>query len=360
MPASLDNSGLVHTALQSKGDIAKLSDAMRKLHGRRTQQACILVRRSGRMREARFLDKAMLEKAVMAIHPSIGILATGDMGHALGARLRTDNATVVTCLAGRSERSRLLAGKAGFEIAADDDALLSCIDIFLSVVPPGAALEMAERISTVAQRTGRRPLYVDCNAKSPQTARRVADVVEAARMSCVDAAIVGPPPKPDQGPGPRLYACGPDISRFEALREYGLDVRPLGTEIGRASALKMSYAALTKGLAALGCELLLAAELAGVREALAEEMRDTQPMILNWLATQLPTMPHKAYRWVAEMEEAGRYFAGHQLPAATMEGPAALYTWITGTTLGQETPENRQRGQTLDAVIRELAAVRRL
>lgn len=289
----------------------------------------------------------------------IGILATGDMGHALGARLRAHGATPVTCLAGRSKRSCNLAHKAGFEVTDDDDALLSRIGIFLSVVPPGAALEMAGRIAAAARRTGHSPLYVDCNAKSPQTAQEVADIVEAAGMGCVDAAIVGPPPRPDQGPGPRFYACGPGLSRFEALRNHGLDVRPMGRQIGKASALKMSYAALTKGLAALGCELLLAAELSGVGDTLAEEMRDTQPLILDWLGKQLPTMPHKAYRWVAEMDEAARYFAGHQLPAGTMQGPAALYTWIASTPLGQEIAENRQRGHTLDAVVSELALSRR-
>jgi 3-hydroxyisobutyrate dehydrogenase-like beta-hydroxyacid dehydrogenase len=146
------------------------------------------------------------------------------------------------------------------------------------------------------------------------------------------------------------------VEAFLSLGAFGLDVRPIGPRIGQASALKMSYAALTKGLAALGAELLVTARLAGVSDALSAELAGSQPQLLQWLAKQLPAFPPKAHRWVAEMEEIAGTFESHGLPHATMKGAAEFYEFVARSPLGRELPERREHGQTLEGVIEMLAA----
>ena len=286
---------------------------------------------------------------------TIAIMAPGEMGHAVGARLRAHGARVTTCLAGRSERSIRLAHQSGMTVVNDDDELVRTADVFLSIVPPAAAAITAGRIATAMRRAGATPLYADCNAISPATAEAVGRTIAGAGARFVDAGIIGGPPQPN-GPGPRFYASGQHVAAFLPLRDYGLDIRPAGPAVGQASALKMSYAALTKGLAALGTQLLLTAKLAGVAELLEAELGDSQPQLRQWLARQLPNVPPKAYRWVAEMQEIAETFAGYGLPRATMTGAAELFSFVAGSPLGRVLPERRERGQTLEDMVEILSA----
>ena len=286
---------------------------------------------------------------------TVGVIAPGEMGHAVGATLREHGARVATCLAGRGERSAERAERAGMEVIGGDDDLVRRADLFLSIVPPAAAPALAGRIADAMRRTNTAVPYVDCNAISPATTAAVGRTIAGAGALFIDAGIVGPPPKPGT-PGPRFYTSGPDVQPLLSLRDFGLDVRPVGSRIGQASALKMSYAALTKGLAALGGELLVAGTLGGVADALRAELANSQPQLLQWLSRQLPTVPPKAHRWVAEMEEIAKTFAGHGLPGATMQGAAEFYEFVAQSALGHERPGRRERGQTLEDVVETLAA----
>lgn len=286
---------------------------------------------------------------------TVAIIAPGEMGHAVGAALRAHGARVTTCLAGRSERTLTRAQKTGMEVVGNDSDLVRNADIFLSIVPPAAAAGLAERIAEAMRRAGAAPPYVDCNAVSPATAEAIGRIIADAGARFIDAGIIGSPPKPD-APGPRFYTSGPDVQAFLSLRDFGLDIRPIGPRIGQASALKMSYAALTKGLAALGTELLVAGRLAGVSDALAAELTASQPQLLQWLAKQLPAFPPKAHRWVGEMEEIADTFASHGLPDATMKGAAEFYDFVARSPLGRELSERRVHGQTLEDVVETLAA----
>ena len=120
-----------------------------------------------------------------------------------------------------------------------------------------------------------------------------------------DVGIVGPPPRK---PGTRFYTSGPNANDFAELKNFGLDVRVIGDEPGQASGMKMCYGALTKGLLALGTELLVAARLMGLEETLRAEQHESMPEVVGWMERQLPTMPPKAYRWVGEMEEIASTF----------------------------------------------------
>jgi L-threonate 2-dehydrogenase len=290
----------------------------------------------------------------LAASMRVSIVAPGEMGHAVGARLRARGASVATCLSGRGDRSARRARAAGMVEVADDEALVRAADIFLSIVPPGAAVEVAERIATAVARTGTSLLYVDCNAIAPATVAVVAHTVELAGARFADAAIIGGPPR-DGGPGPRFYTSGPEATAFLRLREFGLDVRVIDGEAGRASALKMSYGALTKGLTALAGELLIAAKKGGVGEALARELGESQRELRQWIDGHLPKMPPKAYRWVAEMEEAAKTFEACGLPGTMLRGAAEFYAFVANSPLGQPLPDERQDQLTLNGVVDSLS-----
>ncbi len=290
----------------------------------------------------------------MSSRPTIGILSPGDMGHAIGARLRRHGLRVITNLTGRSRRSAVLAGEAGIIDVGDDLALVQEADILLSILVPSEATACAERIATALQAAPTNLLFADCNAIAPRTVQAMQGIVAAAGAEFVDVGIIGGPPRNDDA-GPRLYVSGAQAEQFAVLKEYGLDVRVLGPSVGQASGLKMCYASLTKGLTALATEALTAGKALGLGDALAAELQSSQPVLYRMFQGGVPAMPPKAYRWVGEMEEIARTFADLGLPPQMLEGAAAIYRFVEQTELGREIPESRKLGQHLEEVTDILA-----
>jgi 3-hydroxyisobutyrate dehydrogenase-like beta-hydroxyacid dehydrogenase len=289
--------------------------------------------------------------------PTVAIMSPGDMGHAVAAMLRGHGLRVITCLEGRSARTRALADHAGIEAVPDDDALVGEADLLLSILVPAEAERLARRIAAALERTAAALLYVDCNAIAPQTARRIGALVEAAGARFVDAGIIGPPPK--AGTRTPFYASGEHAKDFAVLRDFGLDVRPISAQAGDASAVKMCYAALTKGTTALMTELSVAAERLGVTAALRQEFAESQQAALERMADGVPTMVPKAHRWVGEMEEIARTFEDCGLTPKTYLGAAEIFDFVAHTPLGRITPEQwRDERRAFEQVIAELAAQR--
>ena len=285
---------------------------------------------------------------------TVGILSPGEMGHTIGGVLRGNGLRVLTHLGGRSERSRALAERAGIEDTASLDDLVTEADAVLCVLVPARATEVAAEVAAAIARTGADVLYADCNAIAPRTVRAVGETILAVGGRFADVGIIGPPPRK---PGTRFYASGPGAAEFAGLKEFGLDVRPMGDEIGRASGIKMCYGALTKGLQALGTELLVAARRMGIEEELRAEQRESIPDVLDWLERSLPPMPPKAYRWVGEMEEVAICFSDLGLTPNMLQGAADLYTFVAGTSIGKESPETRDQGRDMDGIVAALAEV---
>jgi len=284
---------------------------------------------------------------------TVGLLSPGEMGHTIGGVLHANGVRVLTHLGGRSGRTRSLAEQAGMEDTASLDDLVREADALLCVLVPARAGAVAAEVAAILRRTSADLLYVDCNAISPGTVRAIGDEILAAGGRFADAGIVGPPPRK---PGTtRFYASGPGAAEFAGLRQAGLDVRVIGDEIGQASGLKMCYAALTKGLLALGTELLVAARLMGLDEVLREEQRESIPNVLAWLERTLPTMPPKAHRWVGEMEEIAATFRELGMTPDILAGAADVYRFVAETPLGKESPETRDPNRGLDGVVAALA-----
>lgn len=289
---------------------------------------------------------------------TVAIVSTGDMGHAVGRALKDLGLRVVTCLTGRSTRTRQLAEKAGIEDIPSMEDLVCRSDAFLSIIPPAAAPALAETIAQVLRTTGRPLLYVDCNAISPQTTRQIGDTITAAGGRYVDAGIIGPPPR---RPGTtRIYVSGAYADELLALNGGALEFVPVGGEIAAASAVKMCYAAMTKGTTAIWFELLMAAEALGITAPLRRELEKSQMAPLQWMERQIPTVPPKARRWVGEMEEIAATFEYLGLTPRIFQGAADMYRFIGQTPLGDEFPETADPNRTawdIVATLREYLQV---
>jgi 3-hydroxyisobutyrate dehydrogenase-like beta-hydroxyacid dehydrogenase len=221
----------------------------------------------------------------------------------------------------RSEATVKRAEAAGIEDVGDVPALVEIADTIVSVCPPEAALDQARQVAAL----GFRGVYVDANAISPANAKRVASMFEHA----VDGGIVGPPAVL---PGTtRLYLSGPDAADV-AQRWDGsvLDARVIGGEQGAASALKMCYAAWTKGTAALLLAVLSVATVEDVDADLIDEWDISQPDLLKRANRAAQGSTPKAWRFAGEMDEIAATFRDAGLPSGFHDAAAEVFRRLAG------------------------------
>lgn len=263
------------------------------------------------------------------------------MGGGVASCLASNGHRLHWVAVGRSEDTRRRAESAG---AVAHDTLLQGLDALvaadgpafvLSICPPDNALEIAAAASTAAAATGKpeRVVFVDCNAVAPVTMRAAAAVAAKStdgRVAVVDGGIVGPPPKSTESGQPtstRLFLAGTRAAEVAELFAGS----PLGTvvlaegDLGSASALKMVYAAWTKGSAALMLEVAAAAGAHGVQKALFAEWEVSKPNLLGQVQRAAALSGPKAWRWKGEMEEIAATFAEKGLPAGMPLGAAEVY-----------------------------------
>lgn len=254
----------------------------------------------------------------------IGLVSPGEMGAAVAASLVGAGRGVQSVLDGRSSQSRSRAQAAGIEEVTDLDALVSASPLLISIVPPTAAIEVAGRLAAACHRTGAHPLVVEANAVSPAHGEEMAQLLREAGAGFVDGDLIGGPPGPDR-PATRLYLSGDDAESAAAvlatpeLRPVVLSGPPMA-----ASALKMAYAAWTKGSAAL---LLTARELArdlGVEEVLLAEWAQSQPDLAGRCEVAARGAG-RAWRFVGEMDEIASVYESAGLPSGFAEAAADVY-----------------------------------
>ena len=233
------------------------------------------------------------------MNPTVAIVAQGAMGAGVGGRLVEHGLRVVTSLAGRSEASAKRAKDAGMVAVSDQECAQA--DFFLSICPPSDAMALAERIAALIAVNGKKPIYVDCNAVSPPNKVAIGNIILKAGAPFVDVGIIGLRPK--EGYSPLLHASGPHAAKFGALGEFGIKVNVIEGPIGAASALKMSYAGITKGITAVTSMMMLAATRAGVADRLRGELDRSNPALVTSLQRAVPDMFDKAYRFVGEIGE---------------------------------------------------------
>ena len=288
----------------------------------------------------------------MAIN-TVAILSPGDMGHAVGQLLREHELKVVTCLTGRSERTRALAQQAGIADLPDMNQLVQQSDLVMSITVSEVVPQVCRAVAEAIRATGRDILFAECNAIAPSKAREMEPIISGAGGRFVDVSIIGGPPR--NGSSPRFYTSGEHAAEFEEMAGFGLDVRNIGPNIGQASGIKMCYAAMTKGTTALHTELLMAAELMGLSSPLREEFQSGQGAVYQRMERGIPGMPAKSRRWVSEMEEIEATFGQLGMTPHILKGVSEMYRLVGDTELGEEHPESRDRERSLEETIRLLA-----
>jgi 3-hydroxyisobutyrate dehydrogenase-like beta-hydroxyacid dehydrogenase len=237
----------------------------------------------------------------------VGLLHPGEMGSAIGAALQTVGNEIVWASAGRSEATRERA--AAFRDAGSVEALAGEAQVVLSICPPHAALDVARSVPGDT-------LYVDANAISPARALQIAGL----KPHFVDGGIVGGPP---QSAGEtRLYLSGP---RAEEVAELFTGTIVETRIVPDASAVKMTYAAWSKGTAAMLLAIRDVARHYGVEEELAAEWRDSVPALPDRLAAAERSAAKKGWRWVGEMEEIAETFAAAGRPEGFHRAAAEVF-----------------------------------
>jgi 3-hydroxyisobutyrate dehydrogenase-like beta-hydroxyacid dehydrogenase len=254
---------------------------------------------------------------------TVGLLHPGEMGAAVGGCLVTVGHTVLWDPSGRSRAStgRALAAEltgAGF------GPLISRAEVIFSICPPHAALDVASQVADA----GYSGLFVDANAIAPETARDVAAVVTAGGADYVDGGIIGPPP---EGSGhTRLYLSGARAGEVMALfGRSALDARIADGPPFAASAVKMAYAAWTKGTSALllACRALARAE--GVESTLLDEWSLSQRALPDQSQRAAASAAAKGWRWVGEMDQIAASMAAAGLPPGFHEAAADIYDRVS-------------------------------
>jgi 3-hydroxyisobutyrate dehydrogenase-like beta-hydroxyacid dehydrogenase len=286
----------------------------------------------------------------------VGLMTPGDMGQAVAMQIKAKGFTVCTALDQRSERSRALAREAGLTDVGTVARLIAECDVVLSVMNPGSAIDFARVAADALRASGRHTLIADCNAIAPDTVHEIARLIEGAGGRFLDGGIIGSPPRGKVKTN--LYVSGPGAADLQALAGPQLLVHVVSGRIADASALKMCYGALNKGMQALWLEVLIAAQRLGVDGLLEEQLRQSRGDLLGWAHDQFPKLPPKAYRWVPEMLEISKTLGSAGITPKVFQGAADIYAFVAATSLGKETPENRDKERSGKDVVRMLAQER--
>ena len=241
---------------------------------------------------------------------TVALLHPGNMGATIGAAAATGGAQVVWVSDQRSRATCDRAQQAGLVDAENLENALRMSAIVLSVCPPHAAVEVARKVAE--QRF--EGVYVDANAVSRATAEHIGEIVTGGGASFVDGGIIGSPVK---RPGTtRLYLSGVRAQEVAELFSASmLDAKAIGSAPGAASALKVAYAAWTKGTDALLLAIRALASIEGVDKALAEEWSISQPNLARRCVQAAEVATPKAWRYAGEMREIAAAFEIVGLPA---------------------------------------------
>jgi hypothetical protein len=269
------------------------------------------------------------QDAGLPARPVIGVLHPGAMGAALGSALKARAGAVVWAAEGRSQATSKRAELADLIGVPDVTELARRSHLVVSICPPHAALETAERVAAaVADRApAERPLYVEANAVAPGTVRRIAGLLGEDRV--VDGAVIGPPAW--RAGRTVLWLAGRHAATVAGLfAGTPFEPRVLGKRLGSASALKACYALRTKALPTIWLQLDEAARRAGVADELRAELARDGVDLDEQLAGITERAGSKAWRWAGEMDESAEAMAELGLPDGFSRAAADSYRRMSG------------------------------
>ena len=284
---------------------------------------------------------------------TIAILSPGDMGHGVGKALAEHGYDVITCLTGRSQRTRDLAAAGGFRDVPSLEEMTLQADLIMSILVPDQAVDVADQVADAMRAAGTSRPFADCNAVSPRSASVMGSIIGAAGGDYIDGGIIGG--SPARGAVPRIYTSGPRADLMDELDGKGIIVKNLGPQIGRASGIKMCYASMTKGTNALRVAMLTAADSLGLYDELIDELAYSQSAALSAMESGIPGLPANSGRWIGEMEEIAETFEAAGVTPRFHQGAAEIYRLLDSTSFAEESPETIDRSRNLKDTIREAA-----
>lgn len=277
----------------------------------------------------------------------IGILSIGEMGYHWARLLASHGVEVLTYGKGRSEVTRKRAENAGVRFVPSLARLVSESDLVVCVVVPSAAKRVAAKVTKALIKVERKNLlYLDANAISPMTAREIEQHLFPASANFVDGCIIGSAAK--MGQGTVVYVSGPQAALIQALEQFGFSVRLLGPEIAQASAFKIVYAGLTKGLQGLFVELLIGARKFGLLDEILKQYEESFPGLPGKVGQSIAALPVHAGRRAEEMKELIQTFAHYGLKAVMAPATEKVLKSIAALEAGKASETGERKGDLLE------------
>ncbi len=274
----------------------------------------------------------------------IGIMSIGEMGFHWAKLLKSHGVEVLTYDKDRGDVSRKRAENAGVTSVRSMIALVQEAELIISIVVPSAAKKVAGKVAKAALKTGRKDLlYCDANAISPMTADAIAKVLTPAGVNFVDGCIIGSAAK--MGKGTIVYLSGPHAAQLQGLEAFNIPLKTLGSGTNQASAFKVVYAGLTKGLQGLFCELLMGARRFGLLKEVRAQYEESFPGLLDKISTSIVGLQIHAGRRAEEMDELKRTFNSQGLDSFMAPAAQKVLRAIAALNLGQASASGARHGE---------------
>ena len=279
----------------------------------------------------------------------IGILSIGEMGFHWATLLKGQGVEVLTYDKDRGEVSRKRGENAGVKSLPSMARLVKEAELIVSIVVPSAAKRVAAKVAKAVAKTGRQGLlFLDANAISPMTADAIAAVLKPAGVSFVDGCIIGSAAR--MGKGTIVYVSGPQAQSIQALAEFGIPIRVLGPNTSQASAFKVVYAGLTKGLQGLFVELLMGARRFGLLNEVRAQYEESFPGLLDKISSSIVGLRIHAARRAEEMDELKRTFNHHGMRSFMAPAAQRVLEAIAALGAGQASDSGARQGDLLETL----------
>jgi len=279
----------------------------------------------------------------------IGILSIGEMGFHWAKLLKGQGVEVLTYDKERGEVSRKRGENAGVKSLPSMARLVDDAELIVSIVVPSAAKRVAAKVAKAVAKSGRKELlYLDANAISPMTTDAIAAVLKPAGVNFVDGCIIGSAAR--MGKGTIVYVSGPEAQRLQALEAFGIPIRVLGPNTSQASAFKVVYAGLTKGLQGLFVELLMGARRFGLMNEVRAQYEESFPGLLDKISTSIVGLRIHAARRAEEMDELKRTFNHHGMKSFMAPAAQKVLEAIAALGAGEASDSGARQGDLLETL----------
>ena len=276
-------------------------------------------------------------------YKKIGILSIGEMGFHWAKLLKSHGVEVLTFDQDRGEVSRKRAANAGVQSVASMAEFVQSSELIVSIVVPFAATRVALNVADAVKKSGRKNLlFLDANAISPMTADEIAAVLNPAGIDFVDGCIIGSAAK--MGKGTIVYVSGQQASRLQSLESFNIPIKVLGPNTNQASAFKVVYAGLTKGLQGLFCELFMGARRFGLLKELTAQYEDSFPGLIDKVSSSIVGLRIHARRRAEEMDELKRTFNHHGMESFMAPAVQKVLESIAALESGQASESGARQG----------------